>query len=275
MREKTELMKLILRIVLLILIVVAIQSTLSAQTNTDFQPVGGRTWINTYGTFELKNNFFWNAQTHFRYNDPLQSGVLGQFAQLYNRHGIGYVFSKNFNLVGGFVYRFNRNTNFNPTTDQRTTSEWRIWHQYQFVSPFPRFNVYQRLRIEHRWSRGFSKDADFIFRNRFRYQLNVKIPLNKTQLKEDTFYLSPEAELIMQSGPTVGGSPMEDLRLVMAVGYIVNYRMIVSSGFMYSFGQDLSDPYMYGQNLTFKFHVYYFFNLKKLTSRRLPFRILN
>ncbi len=45
----------------------------------------------------------------------------------------------------------------------------------------------------------------------------------------------------MQSGKKVVDSPMEDLRLHLSFGYIVNPRLTVATGLMYSIGQGLDD----------------------------------
>ena len=52
------------------------------------------------------------------------------------------------------------------------------------------------MRIEHRWTQGFGDDDKWIFRNRWRYMLRFKIPLNNHKLQPKTFYISPEQELI-------------------------------------------------------------------------------
>lgn len=99
--------------------------------------------------------------------------------------------------------------------------------------------LYHRIRIEHRWTQGFADDSNYIFRNRWRYMFRAKIPLNNTKLSPKTLYVSPEAELIMQSGKEVVASPMEDLRLTTTIGYIVNPRLTFAAGVLYS--QDKSD----------------------------------
>ena len=225
-------------------------------------------WINTYGNIRISNRLFWIAQTHFRFDEKGDTPFAGQIAQLYNRHAISYLFSKKFNASLGGVLRINYNQN--RTAEQRNSvPEWRIWHQYLFAMPMSRMMVYHRIRIEHRWTQGFNENSDYIFRNRWRYMLKLKVPLNKPKLSSNTFYFSPEAELIMQSGKPVVDSPMEDLRLHTSFGYILNPRVTVAAGLMYSQGQDLADGGLYKQKWTMRFHLYFSPDFRKV-KHKLP-----
>lgn len=245
------------------------------QQSASFAGPTSKLWINTYGNIKLTDRLFYDLQTHFRFQEAGSTPLVGQWAQIYNRHGIGYIFSKQFNATAGLVFRLNHNTSAADEMELLTSPEWRIWHQYQFVVPFSRLNVYHRLRIEHRWSKDFEEDSKYFFRNRWRYMINVKIPINNRKLREKTWYISPEAELIMQNGHRVSGSPFEDLRLHTSVGYIVNHKVILASGLMYSFGQDLIDSALYKQNLTFRIHMYYFLDMSRWKREEaLPFEFL-
>ncbi|QSE99395.1 DUF2490 domain-containing protein [Fulvivirga lutea] len=226
-------------------------------------------WINTYGNIRISNHLFWIAQTHFRTEEKDGTPFAGQIAQIYNRHALSYLFSKKFNVSLGGVLRVNWNTAKNTEGQKSTVPEWRIWHEYMFAMPFDRLMVYHRLRVEHRWTKGFNPDSEFIFRNRWRYMFKLKMPVGKPKLGSNTFYFSPEAELIMQSGGPVIDSPMEDLRLHASFGYIINPRLSVATGVMHSHGQDISDGTIYKQKWTMRFHVYFSPDLRKV-KHKLP-----
>jgi len=226
-------------------------------------------WINTYGNIRIANRFFWIAQTHFRFRESKNIPFAGQIAQLYNRHAVSYLFSKQFNVSLGGVLRVNFNPNENRvgSNEKRTVPEWRIWHQYQFAMPFPRMMIYHRLRIEHRWTKDYEENSAYFFRNRYRYMLKFKVPINKPKLGPRTFYISPETELIMQSGERVVNSPMEDLRIHASLGYIINSRLTVALGLMYSQGQDLNDGSIYGQKWTPRFHLYFSPDIRRVKNK--------
>lgn len=242
-------------------------------TQAKFKDPISRLWINTYGNFQLTDRIFWVAQTHFRFQESGDIPMAGQIAQIYNRHAISYLFSKKLSVSLGGVLRLNRNTNQTSDEQKLWVPEWRIWSEAQFAMPFPRLMLYHRIRIEQRWSKGFDQDSEYFFRNRWRYMISAKIPLNKPKLVANTFYISPETELIMQSGEKVVNSPMEDLRLHTSFGYIINPRLIVATGFMYSLGQELSDGTIYNQKYTLRLHLYFMPDLRKDKNPLPPFLI--
>ncbi|MAQ76307.1 MAG: hypothetical protein CL613_08255 [Aquimarina sp.] len=227
-----------------------------------------KTWVNTYGNIRISKRLFWVAQTHFRFEETESTPFAGQVGQIYNRHAIGYIYSKYFNVSLGGVLRLNFNTEADPDpVDRNMVPEWRIWHEYMFAVPLSSMMFYHRIRIEHRWTQDFEENSDYIFRNRWRYMFKAKIPINSDKFQSETFYFSPEAELIMQSGKAVIGSPMEDLRLHASVGYIINPRMTVATGLMYSQGQTLSDASEYKQSWTLRFHLYFSPDFRKVKNK--------
>ena len=224
-------------------------------------------WVNTYGNFRLSDRLFWVAQTHFRFQQTEATPFAGQVAQVYNRHALSYLFSKRFIVSMGGVLRVNFNTDEVFPDERRTVPEWRIWHEYQFSMPLSRLMIYHRIRLEHRWTQGFAVHSDYIFRNRWRYMLSMKIPLNKPKLGPHAFYIAPEAEIIMQSGKAVVDSPLEDLRMHTSFGYIINPRLTVATGLMYSIGQELTDGALYKQKFTWRLHVYFAPDLRKIKNK--------
>jgi hypothetical protein len=95
----------------------------------------------------------------------------------------------------------------------------------------------------------------------------MKIPLNKPTLKPGTIYFSPDVELIMQSGARVIDSPLEDLRIYPLFGYIVNPRFGVSSGMMYTFGQNLSMGGNYRQRWIFRVNAYLSLDFRRFEDK--------
>jgi len=228
----------------------------SRPTSSQLEDPKSILWLNTYGNIRLSNRFFWIAQTHFRFQETSTTPFAGQIAQIYNRHAISYLFSKSFVASFGGVLRINFNTS-DEVFDNNAVPEWRIWHQYKFAMPLGSTMVYHRLRIEHRWSKGFSDESQYFFRNRWRYMFRIRVPLNKPKLSPKAWYIAPEAEIIMQSGKAVVDSPMEDLRLHTSLGYIVNPRLTFAGGLMYSIGQELVYGAFYRQKWALRFHVYF------------------
>lgn len=235
-------------------------------SESEFKDPKTRVWINTYGNIRISKRLFWIAQTHFRFEETEETPFVGQIGQIYNRHAIGYIYNKKVNAALGGVMRINFNTD-ESSTDRNVVPEFRIWHQYQFAQPLYNAMIYHRIRIEHRWTQGFEENSDYIFRNRWRYMFRAKIPLNSQKLEPKTLYISPETELIMQSGKAVVGSVMEDLRLTTTLGYILTPRLTVAGGLMYSQGQTLQNPGVFKQNWTMRFHVYFSPDFRKVKNK--------
>ena len=240
---------------------------------TKFKDPTNALWVNTYGNIRISDRWFWIAQTHFRFAGTDQTPLIGQIGQLYNRHALSYLVSKKFRPSLGGVLRLNFNPDrANPEGigDARAmVPEYRIWHEYLFAAPVGRVYFYHRVRLEHRWTRGFTDDPadDWIFRNRWRYMASAKIPVNKHKLGPGAFYVGPEAELIMQSGKAVVGSPLEDLRLHTSFGYIATPRLTFAVGGMYSMGQTLSDASVFKQKYTLRAHCYFSPDWRKIKSK--------
>ncbi|WP_176223797.1 DUF2490 domain-containing protein [Marivirga sericea] len=239
---------------------------LSAQElEPEFEDLSTNLWLSSYNKFRIAEKLYWAGEMHYRrVGSTNTTPFVDRMAQIYNRHGLNYVVSPNFNFTVGGVLRLNftpqpGNSDYDPIY-----IEPRIWHQYLFVLPFPRFMLYNRIRIEHRWKRGsLAAKDEFKFGNRWRYNFYMKIPINGDKLKPGTFYFSPSVELIMQSGKSVVGSFVEDLRLYGNLGYIASPRVSSSMGLMYTTGQNLNDPTLYRRRLIIRLSTYISLDFRK------------
>ncbi|MGM0478483.1 MAG: DUF2490 domain-containing protein [Bacteroidota bacterium] len=228
-----------------------------------FEDTGSELWLGGYGNFRLTDKLFWSGEFHLRSSTKGSTPMVGYLSKIYNRHGLKYVHSKKFSATLGGVLRLNVSKFGGGDPYQLIALEPRIWHQYMFAMPFERFMVYHRLRIEHRWSKPNLKQADFIYRNRFRYMIKMKIPLNKKKLVPGAYYFSPYIELIMQSGKSVAGNPMEDLRIYPHVGYIVNPRVSFSVGILYTTGQTSANGQYYRRRWIPRINTYISLDFRK------------
>jgi len=238
-----------------------------APSKAQFNPTGTNLWLGSYGNIRITEKLFWAGELHYRRTEHNNTPYIGRIAQVYNRHGIKYVYSRNLSATFGGVLRLNftpepGNTNFNFLV-----LEPRVWYEFLFAMPFPRLMVYHRLRFEHRWLKSNRVGADFNYRTRYRYKFLMKIPLNKPTLSPGTYYFSPDIEIIMQSGPSVAANPFEDLRLFPHVGYIFNPRIGGSFGMMYTTGQQDFMGYSYRQRWIMRFNVYISLDFRKFESK--------
>ncbi|MGB5981429.1 MAG: DUF2490 domain-containing protein [Nonlabens sp.] len=255
------------------LVALFVSNTLLAQDEiilpeeTIFKEPVSKLWLNTYGNIRISKKLFWVAQTHFRFQETEDTPFVGQIGQIYNRHALGYIYDEKINFALGGVLRLNYNTAENGSSDV-VLPEYRIWHQYQLAMHVGRAVAYHRFRIEHRWSKDFANESDYIFRNRYRYMFRLKIPINKPKIESDVFYIAPEAEMILQSGKQVVGSTLEDLRLHTSFGYIFSPKITVAAGVMYNQGQTLNNPAIWKRGWTFRMHLYFSPDFRKAKNRQ-------
>ena len=68
---------------------------------SEFKDPKTRVWFNTYGNLRISKRLYWDAQTHFRFEETANTPFIGQVGQVYNRHALGYIYSKNINFSLG------------------------------------------------------------------------------------------------------------------------------------------------------------------------------
>ena len=112
-----------------------------------------------------------------------------QFYYYETKGGISYDVAKNYTaLLGVGRYYTDDEAAFN----QAQITEFRLWQQMTVNQYLDRVKIEHRYRAEQRWQNG-------IFRNRFRYRLNVAIPLNHSKIEAKTFYIAIFDELFLNN----------------------------------------------------------------------------
>lgn len=234
-----------------------------------FEELGTNLWLGSYTKFRLSEKLFWRGEFHYRRSGYDGTPYIGRMAQIYNRHALNYIVSPTFNVSLGGVLRLDFTPDPGDVNMKYVVPEPRIWHEYFFIMPHPKFQMFHRIRIEHRWSRTTDLDSEWIYRDRWRYKFYMNIPLNKPSLKPGAIYFNPEVELIMQSGSAIVDSPFEDLRICPAIGYIHSPSVSYSMGLMYTIGQRITDGSQYKQRYIFRLNTYISLDLRK-QERKVP-----
>jgi len=138
-------------------------------------------------------------------------------------------------LVGtGFYRTYRTDGNFADSPIQR---DFRIWEQFTFNQFLDRIKFEHRYRAEQTWR----NDAFF---NRFRYRINVLIPLNKRKIEEGTLFVSTSNEVFfVQQKPYfsqnrfyVGGGYQFSKQLTLQAGLLLRYDQTGTS--------DLRKPFL-------------------------------
>lgn len=240
-----------------------ISEAVSQNNQAVFEPLETNLWLGSYNKFRLSDRFFWRAEFHYRRGGTRHIPFAGRMAQIYNRHALNYVHSPRFNASLGFVLRLDFASEPENSNLEYVVPEPRIWHEYMFIMPFERFQLFHRIRVEHRWSRSNALESDWIYRDRWRYKIYANVALNSKKLLPGTLFFNPDVEVILQSGKAVGGSILEDLRIYPSFGYIVTPQVTYTAGMMYTTGQRLNNPLIFRQRWVARLNAYISLDLRK------------
>ncbi|MEA5402245.1 DUF2490 domain-containing protein [Arcicella sp. DC2W] len=123
-------------------------------------------------------------------------------------------------------------------------SEIRVSPQVMFTQNFGRVRIDNRLRYEFRWfgqnqdvnNKSFLYGGDFsttTFKERFRYQLKVTVPINHAKMDDNTLYAQTYNELFVNTGEQVANTNLLDQnRVLIGLGYKFNKYLAVEAGYM-------------------------------------------
>jgi Protein of unknown function (DUF2490) len=123
-------------------------------------------------------------------------------------------------------------------------SELRIAPQAILTQNYGRLRIDSRLRYEFRWQ-GKNQDVtkpsfiyggDFstkTYKDRFRYQFKMTVPLNKAKMEDKTLYAQAYNELFVNMGKNVANINVFDQnRVLVGLGYRYNKFVSFEAGFM-------------------------------------------
>ena len=198
-----------------------------------FLPISGNSQINESQTGAWYMYFFnttfkessWGFQGDIQYRNL---NLIGDLEQLLFRGGISYQPKQTqIKLTLGY----GNITNGSSTSINSINLENRIYQELMFPIKFSnRIQTNHRFRSEQRFIEGQD------LRTRYRYNLFINIPLNKTSFKSKTLYLSIYDELFINGELNTGDDEKVNFfdrnRLYTALGYMINNQVKLQLGFM-------------------------------------------
>jgi Protein of unknown function (DUF2490) len=156
-----------------------------------------------WGELQLRSLRFYN---HFHYHE-----TKGGF-----QYNLGQASSV---LVG-----FGRYVTYSPGGNFKSpikNDELRTWLQFSMGNRFGRLRIEHRYRIEQRWT-------SVGYRNRFRYRLNLIMPINKPTIEAGTWYATGWNEIFL----TNLQPHFERNRAFLGIGYEVTDPFTIQAGFL-------------------------------------------
>lgn len=167
----------------------------------------------------------WGIQGDIQYRNW---NLLGDLEQLLLRAGFTY---KPQNADIKFTLGYGNVTTGAYGSDNSTSAEQRIYQEALFpVQLGKRVYTNHRFRYEQR----FVENQDF--RTRYRYNLFISIPLNKTIMAKKSIYLALYNELFINGQRTIGDGKTVEIfdrnRFYFAFGYIIKKGLRIQFGVM-------------------------------------------
>jgi len=153
--------------------------------------------------------------------------VLQHFFYYEVKGGIGYRIRDNFSALIGFG---NYGTyDWEDLSAPKVTDEWRVWEQFVMTQSL------QCLKFEHRL-RAEQALINKKYRNRFRYRLNLTVPLNKPAIQKGVWFASVFDEIFL----TDHAPYFMRNRVYAGLGYQVSAALSISLGWVNQFNYNLT-----------------------------------
>jgi hypothetical protein len=204
--------------VLLTLVMVLLFSTANAQNNKT------GTWGIATVVLPGDSTHHWGGYIELQ---ARANTLFNQFFYYETKGGVSYDIAKNYTaLIGTGRYV---TYDYNNLDAPPTVKEFRMWEQLTINSFLDRIKIEHRYRAEQRWLNG-------IYRNRFRYRLNLVVPLNHKKIEAKTFFVSVFDEIFLNNV----APHFERNRFSAAFGYQFDKSLSVQVGWLDQYNYNLT-----------------------------------
>lgn len=180
------------------------------------------------------------------------------------RPGITYFASDQLRFTAGYAF-----TRTYPAPGLSTVRpENRLWQQVFYTTRHKRLSTSQWIRIEERFNRKIENDQlqpGHNFNFRFRYFLNLMVPLNTDYLEPRSVFFVFNDEIHINAGKEITYNVFDQNRLFLGLGYQFTKSFNLQAGYMNQF-QQLPSGIRFNNNHVFR--VFAFHNLDLRAGKR-------
>lgn len=165
-----------------------------------------------------------------------RDGFIETWHQSLARTGVQYQLGKGVSAMLGYAYVISYPFGDYPAGPY-TIPEHRIFQQLAWNDNIGRLALNHRFRLEQRFMGRIDQKAteytllEWLYANRFRYQLRATLPLNNKTLTNKTWYLAAYDEIFIGFGKNVNQNIFDQNRIGGLVGYQFNKLLRVDAGF--------------------------------------------
>jgi opacity protein-like surface antigen len=178
-------------------------------------------WMIYFGNKKINSK--WNLHHEVQYRNY---NSIGDLEQLLLRAGLGYNLTESTNVLLGYGYILSENY-IGDIDEKFQVNEHRIYEQIITKQKFKNISIQHRYRFEQR----FVEDD---FRLRFRYFLNVNMPLSMKETNK--WYLSAYNEIFLNTESSI----FDRNRLYGGIGYKISDTVRIELGYMNQFFETTS-----------------------------------
>ena len=148
--------------------------------------------------------------------------------------GVNYNVDKNF-VITGAMGKYRTFTNTGNFKQPVTGKEFRTWLQLVFAQQVSRLYFDHRIRIEQRWLTA-------AYKNRFRYRLNVRVPINHKTIDDKSVYVNANEEIFLGAKAPF----FEQNRVFGGIGFRSNKHLTLQGGYINQFDYSLQKRFAKG-----------------------------
>ncbi len=196
--------------------VIALVALIFASSTITAQDSNFGNWMIYFGNKQINEK--WNLHHEVQYRNY---DAIGDLEQLLLRTGLGYNLTDQTNVLMGYGYILSEN--YRETTDDKfQVNEHRIYQQIITKQDYKTMAIQHRYRFEQRF-------IENDFRLRFRYFLNINVPLSKEE--GQPWYLSAYNEVFLNTDSSI----FDRNRLYGGIGYKFSDAVRVELGYMNQF----------------------------------------
>ncbi|SDL42832.1 DUF2490 domain-containing protein [Siphonobacter aquaeclarae] len=205
-----------------------VSSLSSAQKQVHNQ---SQAWLGYFNQTRLSDKWGLWLDVHARRTD-----FLDRWSAQLIRPGVTYFVKDNVRLTVGYTYA----RSFPAAGLHTVRPEHRLWQQILWTSRQKRLQTQQWIRLEERFNRKIAADElqeGYQFNYRFRYLLNLMVPLNHAFLDPKTLFFVFNDEVHLNAGKEITYNVFDQNRFFVGLGYQFNKELNLQVGYMNQFQQ--------------------------------------
>lgn len=231
---------------------------------TDNNTIG---WLSYNGTFKLSPLVSIHTENQLRRDEWIKDKQ-----QNLLRVGINYQFDPKIQLRIGYAW-----AETYPYGDYaingfgKDFTEHRVYEMVTFSDKIKKVEFFHRFMLEQRWVGRYStatlnREDDYLFMNRFRYQLRAQIPLKGNSIVNHTPYVAIYDEILIGFGNNVRENIFDQNRFGVLLGYKFNNTFRLESGYIsqiLQLGREINGKNVFQHNNGFVINTLFSFDLQR------------